>query len=433
MRPRILVIGGLKEPGLWDGFARHLGTHLRQAGASLAVASASGFGIAMRAGYEGSDAAANTDAPAPDFRIHAAEGAQVPSAVADAVFAPLAPEAGAGSVEVQALRDADVLLVAGNGSYLKDTVQDAARRGIPVVPLPIEQSTSEDLWEEHLRTAKRPFPNADLRNAFMGLRRPDPRRVKLAESLAELLVGLATAPEIGGGPHILVVAPPGPSDAVDEADAALRRGLRAHAPGAVIEHTSRGHWSSPGRAFIERVTGADLVVAHIGDDAATALYALGLARGAGTPTLALAWGDDGGIRGLDPGALDLLRWTDARLLAVQLDRRLPKLLKDKVRKVAPKRARPGRGKGSASAKGPRSGTGRAGGSGNRTRDESDPGPGPASEGGTGRGRGRGRRRPPRAPRGPPDGDAKAGTGEPPAPESKPPAGDDKAAGNQESP
>ncbi len=343
--PRILVIGGLREPGLWDTFARNLGVHAANAGASLAFPVSSGFGRAMLEGFEktlGDDAA-------PRLRIHADD--EPPSVLKERVTEPLDARFG-GPLELQMLREADVVLIAGNGSHLRDTYKAAVRRGIPVVPLPIERATSEDLWEEHVRHAKRPFPNAELRNAFFAMRRPDPRSGKMAEAVADLLVGLATAPELPGGPRVLVFAAPGVTES-GEGDNALNvvaRALRAHAPGATIDVAPPAMWTSPGRALFDRAKHADLVVVMLRGESGAGLYVLGYARGSETPTLALA--PRGEVSGLNPDSLGLQLWEADRELAVYLDKRLPKLLamrkpakvEVKVPKKGAKKRRPRRRK-----------------------------------------------------------------------------------------
>ncbi|MHB8606269.1 MAG: hypothetical protein ACYDCK_13545, partial [Thermoplasmatota archaeon] len=107
----------------------------------------------------------------------------------------------------------------------------------------------------------------------------------------------------------------------------LGRVLRSRAPGARIEEAGTGWLRSPGRAFADAVKSADIVALELSPTLPSPLYALGLARGAGKPVVALA--RRGVTLSVDPGALDVTLYEGDRELAARLDRRLGEALKPK--------------------------------------------------------------------------------------------------------
>ncbi|HLE96845.1 MAG TPA: hypothetical protein VI997_05690 [Candidatus Thermoplasmatota archaeon] len=315
MTLRVLVAGGLREPGLWDAFAKTFGEGLAREGVGLSLPWSSGFGRAAAEGFLKAAPAAGA------LRVFPGEGEppSAPAALREAVreYVP-----GTGSPRTQALRASDAVVLAGNGPGLSELCAEATRRGVPVIPLAIPQTTTEDLWERHVGSLfARADVAAELRTAFLGLRRLDPRSSKAAATLASVARGLAGAPELPGGPHVLLATRPAaaatPDAALDGLPLVLRRALRATSPGARIDPAPEGWLRSPGRGLLDALRSADLTIVDLSGGVGE-VYALGLARGAGRGAVALLPRE--ARPGLDPTALGAILWSDERDLAARLER-----------------------------------------------------------------------------------------------------------------
>lgn len=317
MTLRILVVGGLAEMGPWDSFARQLGAELAKAGVGVSLPWTTPFGRALVEGY-----AKAAPAAAPErVRVHAEDGHPPPSAIAAFAAPPLPGDL---AREGASLAEADVVLVAGNGRGMHDLARLAHRRHVPVVPLPIEGTTAEEIWEDALRRPPRPYPDEASRSAFFALRRPDARSAKLATAIAALVQSIAKPVDPPGRPHVLLVHRASTSAGEDDLPTLLARALRQTLPTASIAVAGDGWLRSPGRAFADTISDADLVVADLASAGPTGLYALGWARGAGRAAVPVLRRDHDA--GLDARALDTILYESDRELGARLVRKLPAAL-----------------------------------------------------------------------------------------------------------
>lgn len=341
MSLRVLVAGGLKDPGNWDPFARSLGEDLAKQGLALGTLSDSPFGRQVAEGYAKGQGAS--------IRVH---GENPPSALlAHAIAGERDPLA-------EAAREADVVLLAGHGRDLRPLASLALARHVPLVAIPIPRTTSEEIWEENLAHFPRIDVDMPTRTAVLGLRKLDARSRAGAAALAGTLAKLAAARDLAVGPRALLVAPPpSPAPGEDTLDEVLRRALRAVVPGASFERAGPGWLRSPGRGFIDAALHADVLIADLGVGEA-ALYAAGVARGAQHPAIVLL--RRGSPVGLDPGALDATTYEGDRELARLLEARLSRAVgrreaprtRGPAKKGGRKRGRKGRGRGGAAGGAP---------------------------------------------------------------------------------